>query len=257
MKRWHFFVGILGLIWGGVALQQAGEVGVQLTQNPTYGSYLTDGQGKSLYLFTKDTKNTSNCYDACAQAWPPLLVKAKPTAGKGLAASFLGTAPRKDGALQATYGGWPLYYFAKDTKAGDTTGQAVGGVWFLISPYGVAIKPAQQAVAETPKTPVVDPMTVAAIKPELMKQGEAVYSANCEGCHGNKGQGGAGSNLVGNKKLADIDSVAKQILNGGHIMPSFKTVLLDKEVAAVATFVRNSWGNDFGVIVEDQVKKFR
>lgn len=256
MKRWHLLVGIAGLTWGGMALQQAGDVVVQVAQNPTLGAYLTDGQGKSLYLFTKDSKNTSNCYDACAQAWPPLLVQAKPAAGKGVAASLLGTAQRKDGKLQVTYNGLPLYYYAKDAKAGDTTGQGVGEVWYLVSPYGAAIKPPQQATAEAPKA-AGSTMAGSAQKPELMKQGEGVYASNCEGCHGNRGQGGAGPGLVGNKKLADTETVLKQILNGGHIMPSFKNQLTDKEVAAVATFVSNSWGNDFGVILEDQVKKLR
>lgn len=256
MKRWHLTVGVASLILGGMALQQAGDVGVQLTPNPTLGAYLTDNQGKTLYLFTKDTKNTSTCYDQCAENWPPLLVQAKPSAGKGVAASLLGTAQRKDGKLQATYNGLPLYYFAKDAKPGDTTGQGVGDVWFVVSPYGTAIKPTKQATAEAPKT-TGSTMADSAEKPELMKQGEVVYSTNCEGCHGNRGQGGAGSPLAGNKKLSDSETVAKQILNGGHIMPPFKTVLLDKEVAAVATYVRNSWGNDFGVILEDQVKKHR
>lgn len=230
---------------------------MQTGQHQMFGSYLTDAGGKSLYLFTNDTKNTSNCYDQCAQNWPPLLVKGKPTAGKGVAASLLGTTQRKDGNLQATYNGWPLYYYVKDIKPGDTAGQGVGGVWFLVSPYGSAIKPPQQTAAEPPKTTATEPMAAAAQKPELIKQGEKLFTDNCVFCHGSRGEGGSGPVLAGNKKLADADAVVKQILFGGHFMPPFKDKLSDKEVAAVATFIRNSWGNDFGVVLEDSVKKYR
>ena len=90
----------------------------------------------SLYLFTKDTPNTSNCYDKCATNWPPLLTTGRPVAGQGVDDSKLGTTARTDGTTQVTYNGWPLYYYVKDTKAGDTVGQNVGDVWFLLSPDG-------------------------------------------------------------------------------------------------------------------------
>jgi predicted lipoprotein with Yx(FWY)xxD motif/cytochrome c5 len=257
VREW-FILGVLGLAGlGALALQQAQEVTVQASQHQTYGQYLTDAQGRSLYLFTNDSKNTPTCYDQCAQNWPPLLVKEKAVAGKGVAASLLGTAQRRDGKLQATYNGWPLYYFARDQKAGDTNGQGVGGVWFLVSPYGVAIKPPQQSAAEAPRVTTPEPMAAAAQKPELMKEGEALFMANCAACHGDRGEGGAGPALAGNKKLADADFVIKQILIGSRFMPRFGEKLSDKEVAAVATFIRNSWGNSFGVILEKGVKQHR
>jgi len=104
------------------------------------GKILVDDKGMVLYMYTKDTPNVTVCYDQCATNWPPLLTKNKPTGGAGVDASLFGTTPRKDGSMQVTYKGWPLYYFAKDVAAGDTKGQNVGKVWFVLSPAGEAIK---------------------------------------------------------------------------------------------------------------------
>ena len=102
------------------------------------GSILVDGKGMTLYLFTKDTTNTSNCTGQCLVAWPPLI--GKPTAGKGVDDSKLGSFSRTDGSTQATYNGWPLYYWQKDTKPGDVTGQDVNNVWFVLDRDGNAVK---------------------------------------------------------------------------------------------------------------------
>ena len=48
----------------------------------------------------------------------------------------LTTFARPDGKMQVAYNGVPLYYFAADTKAGDTTGQGKAGKWFVASPTG-------------------------------------------------------------------------------------------------------------------------
>jgi predicted lipoprotein with Yx(FWY)xxD motif len=114
----------------------SGAANVMVGKSDALGSFLVDDKGMTLYLFTKDTPNTSNCYDKCATAWPPLLTTGNPVGGAGIDASKLGTTKRTDGSMQVTYAGWPLYYFAKDTKPGDTTGQNVGSVWFVISPAG-------------------------------------------------------------------------------------------------------------------------
>lgn len=97
------------------------------------GSILTDSKGMTLYTYAKDTPGTSNCYDQCAVNWPPLIVTDPPTAPDGVTGK-LGTTTRKDGKLQVTYNGKPLYLFVGDTKAGDTTGQNVGNVWFIVNP---------------------------------------------------------------------------------------------------------------------------
>jgi predicted lipoprotein with Yx(FWY)xxD motif len=113
---------------------------LMVSQQEGLGQFLTDDQGLSLYLFTKDTPNTSTCYDQCAQNWPPLLTSGAPVAGEGVDAALLGTTQRQDGSAQVTYNGWPLYYYIKDKQPGDTTGQAVGDVWYVISPQGQEIK---------------------------------------------------------------------------------------------------------------------
>ena len=121
---------------------------VDVGQHDTLGSFLVDDKGMTLYLFTKDTPNTSNCYDKCATAWPPLLTMGDPVAGEGVDASKLGTTTRKDGALQVTYNGWPLYYYEKDKASGDVIGQNVGEVWFVIAPSGEMVETA--AATEAP-----------------------------------------------------------------------------------------------------------
>ncbi len=121
---------------------------VQVGKNDALGSFLIDDKGMTLYLFTKDTPNTSNCYDKCATNWPPLLTTGAPVAGEGVDASKLGAATRTDGAVQVTYNGWPLYYYAKDKAPGDIVGQNVGDVWFVVSPAGDMVESAQ--AIETP-----------------------------------------------------------------------------------------------------------
>jgi predicted lipoprotein with Yx(FWY)xxD motif len=114
----------------------AGAATVALGENDTLGSFLVDDKGMTLYLFTKDTPNTTVCYDKCAVAWPPLLTTGDPVAGEGLDASLLGTTNRTDGTVQVTYNGWPLYYYEKDKAPGDVIGQDVGGVWYVVSADG-------------------------------------------------------------------------------------------------------------------------
>src|SRR4051812_16921368 len=79
-----------------------------------YGKVVADAKGEALYLFTRDGRGKSQCYGACAAAWPPLLTRGKPRAGKGVIASGLGTTRRRDGKLQVTYKGQPLYYYVHD-----------------------------------------------------------------------------------------------------------------------------------------------
>ena len=122
---------------------------VNVSQNAQYGDILVDASGMTLYLFTNDDPNKSNCSGGCGTAWPPLLTEGGPTAGEGVTADKLGTITRDDGSTQVTYNGWPLYYFARDEKPGDTNGQNVGNVWFVIDPEGQAVRP---AVVETPST---------------------------------------------------------------------------------------------------------
>jgi predicted lipoprotein with Yx(FWY)xxD motif len=110
------------------------------TADTSLGTILVDGKGLTLYMFTKDTQgsNASACTGQCLVAWPPLY--GKPTAGTGADDSKLGSFALPDGSIQATYNGWPLYYWKDDAKAGDVLGQKVGGVWFVLDRDGEPIK---------------------------------------------------------------------------------------------------------------------
>jgi predicted lipoprotein with Yx(FWY)xxD motif len=100
------------------------------------GEVLVDADGMTLYMFEPDEQGEPTCYDDCAANWPPLVVEGEPAAGEGIDEGLLGTAERTDGSTQVTYDGWPLYYFAVDAEAGDTNGQGVNDVWWVMSPDG-------------------------------------------------------------------------------------------------------------------------
>lgn len=134
------YILIAPLMFIQVSCSQSNTTQVKLMEQAPYGQFLVDGQGMSLYLFLNDTAGTSTCYDGCAVAWPPLLTKTKGIkAGKGINESMLGTVERKDGSLQVTYNGHPLYYYATDKKPGDVTGQDLdqfGEEWYLVKSNG-------------------------------------------------------------------------------------------------------------------------
>ena len=103
------------------------------------GKVLVDSQGRTVYLFEKDTGPKSTCFGACATEWPPVTTSGKPSAGKGVTVSMVGTTKRSDGTTQLTYNGHPLYLFEADQKPGDATGQnvdAFGARWYVLSPAG-------------------------------------------------------------------------------------------------------------------------
>jgi predicted lipoprotein with Yx(FWY)xxD motif len=105
-------------------------------------TFLTDGSGRSLYLWTPDSNTMSMCSGACAAAWPPLTAKGAPTAGTGVTPTDLGTIGRSGGTKQVTYAGHPLYYFAGDNGAGQTNGEGsneFGAPWYLVAPSGQQI----------------------------------------------------------------------------------------------------------------------
>jgi predicted lipoprotein with Yx(FWY)xxD motif len=132
------------------------------------GSILVDSQGRTLYLFKADSATKSACAGACATAWPPLLAKGTPIAGKGLSASKLGTISRSGAQRQVTYNGHPLYTFVMDTKPGDTTGQglvAFGAGWFAVSPAGNQISSHPSRAAKPAPKPAAKPASHAASKP--------------------------------------------------------------------------------------------
>ena len=112
----------------------ASSATVNTAESSELGTILVEASGRTLYLFTNDESNKSNCSGGCAVAWPPVLTVSTPTAGEGVTAAKVGTITREDGYTQVTYNGSPLYYFAADDKPGDTKGQNVGNVWFVVPP---------------------------------------------------------------------------------------------------------------------------
>jgi len=107
------------------------------------GTYLVDSQGRTLYLFEKDTGKKSMCSGACASLWRPSTVSGRPKAGSKVDSTLLGTSTRSDGNSQLTYNGHPLYRYSGDTAAGDTNGQDLttfGGGWYVVSPAGQKIE---------------------------------------------------------------------------------------------------------------------
>jgi predicted lipoprotein with Yx(FWY)xxD motif len=112
---------------------------VDVVTNPSLGTILVDSQGRTLYLFEKDSGTTSECSGACAVAWPPVLITGQATAGMDATGSLIGTTKRADGQTQVTYNGHPLYTFVQDQKAGDTNGEGVtayGAKWYALSASG-------------------------------------------------------------------------------------------------------------------------
>ena len=108
-----------------------------------YGRILTDGTGRTLYLFTRERSARSRCYGACATAWPPLIAHGPLAAGRGAHRGLLGTTRRRDGSRQVTYRGHPLYYYVGERRAGQILCQNVtefGGTWLVVSPAGAAIR---------------------------------------------------------------------------------------------------------------------
>jgi predicted lipoprotein with Yx(FWY)xxD motif len=105
--------------------------------NGALGSYLTTGDGKTLYYYAKDLPGAasrtavSNCNGGCLAAWPIYHFDGTP-AVEGIDAADVSDFTRPDGAKQSTYQGWPLYYFASDSSAGDTKGEGVDNIWFVL-----------------------------------------------------------------------------------------------------------------------------
>lgn len=116
------------------------------------GPVLVDGDGMTLYMFTKDVDGESVCAGECLANWPAAVVEGEPDVGD-LDASLFSTVESTDGATMLKVGEWPLYTFAGDAAPGDINGQGVGGVWWVVTPNGNPI--AHASVVETDLGPTV------------------------------------------------------------------------------------------------------
>lgn len=127
----------------GASVSTEADARVGVAMHSEHGRYLTDAQGRALYLLEQDPAMASICYDACAEAWPPYRSEGMPVAAAGADASLLDRIQRRDGTWQVTYGGNPLYYYARDAGPGSLEGydvQDAWGEWYLVGPDGEAIE---------------------------------------------------------------------------------------------------------------------
>lgn len=121
------------------APEEASVAIVSAASVPSLGKVIVNAKGLTLYDFHKDKGGKSACYGACAKVWPPLLTGGKPQVGEGAMASKLGTTERKNGTLQVTYAGWPLYTYEADAKPGEAKGNDIdsfGAEWYALQPSG-------------------------------------------------------------------------------------------------------------------------
>ena len=103
-----------------------------------FGAMLFDSKRQAIYIFENDSRNKTVCYGECARAWPPVLTKGRPVAGKGVDAGLLGTVRRRSGRRQVTYAGQPLYFYAHEGP-GEVRCHNVnlnGGFWWVVGPDG-------------------------------------------------------------------------------------------------------------------------
>ncbi len=114
----------------------AANSAIKVVRVQSFGLFLTDNAGRTLYAFTEDTKDASNCTGNCLQNWPPFIAPAVPQAPSNINPSLLTMLTRSDGTMQVEYDGHPLYYYTGDITAGDVKGQGIGNAWHVLSPRG-------------------------------------------------------------------------------------------------------------------------
>ncbi len=131
----------VALTTGAVAANRQGAV-VKLGHS-SLGRIIVGSHGRTLYLWAHDKRGKSTCYGACASYWPPLITRGKPRAISGARRALVGTTRRRDGKIQVTYHGHPLYRFSGDGRAGQTAGEGLtdfGGRWYAVSAAGTAVQ---------------------------------------------------------------------------------------------------------------------
>ena len=140
---------VLALVGAAFAAESTMADGASATAAPSvtvrgsnFGRILFDGSNRALYAFTRDPRGQTTCYGACAAAWPPYLARGSLRAGSGASRSLLATTRRRDGKLQLTYAGKPLYYYVHDGP-GEVLCQNVrefGGLWLVVRPNGRLVR---------------------------------------------------------------------------------------------------------------------
>lgn len=204
--------------------------------------FLVDAEGRTLYTLVQDEKKAS-CDEACMKHWEPVVSESRPL-GKDILPGLLKAEKNDKGVSQVSYGGLPLYRFDGDKKPGEMNGQGFADVGVMVSVLGTAEHP-QEAGEKVEATP------------ELMAAGAKVFASTCAACHGAEGQGAFGTKLEGFDRLANGPALLSTIIHGLNSMPALGGQFNDEQVAAVATYVRNSWGNKFGGVSAEQAKAAR
>ena len=109
------------------------EQALQVMEHDSHGQYLADSEGMTLYYFTNDEPDTSNCTDDCLVNWPAFAAS-DIDEPEGYEDDDFGTITREDnGEEQVTYKGYPLYYFVNDMAEGDVNGQGVNNEWYIVN----------------------------------------------------------------------------------------------------------------------------
>jgi predicted lipoprotein with Yx(FWY)xxD motif len=136
----------------GAGLSTSPQSTVVMTRETKLGQILVDAQGRTLYLFAKDTGPASTCDGSCASSWPPVPASGQPHAAGNATASSLGVITRPGGHRQLSYAGHPLYYFVRDSKVGQTRGQGLdqfGAEWYVLNSAGAAVVSASSKPGDT------------------------------------------------------------------------------------------------------------
>lgn len=133
MKKFFTFVMAFSLLALLVLPAAAMHHEMKIAETAGIGKYLTDTEGMTLYWFKNDSTGHSACTGGCVGNWP-LFHREKVAPPAGLSSDEFGTITREDGAKQATFRGYPLYYFKGDAKPGDTKGNDMMDLWYVVDP---------------------------------------------------------------------------------------------------------------------------
>lgn len=139
MKKLTMFLVVVGMIVLGISAAMAMHHAIKIQEKDGIGKYLTDTEGNTLYAFKKDSLGKSACAGPCIEKWP-IYYRETVAAPSAIEAADFGTITREDGKKQTTFRGYPLYYWINDKTPGETTGQGVNNVWFVINPDSFPLK---------------------------------------------------------------------------------------------------------------------
>lgn len=245
--------------WFVNAQEEAAETAapsIQVAENEEYGRHLVTADGHSIYLFTRDNRGESVCYGGCADNYIAVEATDDLTTGEGVDESLLGSIERFDGVTQLTYAGHPLYTHVRDVEPGMTRGQGRGDEIWLVNQGGARIM-TPLATAPDDEEPLSEEEVDA--QTEFLAQGESIFRNECAVCHGDAGEGGVGPRLANSASVRTPGLVVDMVIYGfpDHGMPAFGPQFDDEEIAAVATFVRNNFGNSAGPVSPEEVAAAR